>query len=217
MVKGIGDHATYRGGRMFVYGLTKNSTNWAATPSADEFIKALINYTLFDIGPDLGPNWIFKVVLSRGHIAEVLGSGFIGGVPVLDVAPLDYGTVVPLTMAGFVGLQNYGGVPATLARMTADSPWFVDAYSRPGLLPYLLIKSTFYTTIDGIWARVAGGYLRTVAGPAPNLLTRYARVMAWWSTFVSAYAGDFLNPAGKYMVSAPRAGWPILTAWNGLF
>jgi hypothetical protein len=115
-------------------------------------------------------------------------------------------------------LPNYGGVPATLARMTADSPWFVDAYSRPGLLPYLLINGTYYTNITSSkWARVAGGYLYTVAGPAPNLLTRYAQDMAWWSTFVSAYAGDFFNPAGTYKVSAPRAGRPILTAWNGLF
>jgi hypothetical protein len=120
-------------------------------------------------------------------------------------------------MAGFVGLPNYGGVPATLALMTASSPWFVDAYSRPGLLPYLLINETFYRTIEGVWARVAGGYLYTVAGPVPNLLTRYAQDMAWWSTFVSAYAGDFFNPAGTYRVSAPRAGRPILTAWNGLF
>jgi hypothetical protein len=134
MVKGIGERATYKGGRMFVYGLTKNSTNWAATPTYDQFINALINYTLFDIGPGL-PNQQFRVVPSRDHIADVLGSGFIRGIPVLDVAPLVYGTVDPLTMAGFVGLPNYGGVPATLARMTAGSPWFVDAYSRPGLLP----------------------------------------------------------------------------------
>jgi hypothetical protein len=52
-------------------------------------------------------------------------------------------------MAGFVGLPNYGGVPAVLARMTASSPWFVDAYSRLGLLPYLLINGTFYRTIYG--------------------------------------------------------------------
>jgi len=216
IVKGIGEHATYRGGRMFVYGLTKNSTNWAATPTPDDFIEALIRYTLFEIGPGL-PNWLFKVVPSRGHIADVLGSGFFEGIPVLDVAPLAYNTVDPLTMAGFVGLPNYGGVPATLALMTAGSPWFVDAYSRPGLLPYLLINGTFYRTIYGTWARVAGGMLVTVAGPLPNLLTRYAQDMAWWSTFVSAYAGDFFNPAGTYKVSAPRAGRPILAAWNGLF
>ena len=219
---GIGEHAIYRGGRMFVYGLTKNSTDWAATPAPDGFINGLINYTLFDIRPGLPIWWAFTVVPSRGHIADVLGSGFVssrfvGGIPVLDVAPLAYGTVDPSSMAGFVGLPNYGGVPAVLARMTASSPWFVDAYSRPGLLPYLLINGTFYRTIYGGWARVAGGYLYTVAGPVPNLLTRYAQDMAWWSTFVSAYAGDFFNPAGTYMVSAPRAGRPILTAWNGLF
>jgi len=216
MVRGIGERATYRGGRMFVYGLTKNSTNWAATPVRDEFIHRLIRYTLFDISFALF-GWTFKVVPSRGHTADVLGSGFLGGIPVLDVAPLAYGTVDPSTMGGFVGLQNYGGVPATLARMTASSPWFVDAYSRPGLLPYLLRNGTFYRSIYGDWARVAGGELITVAGPAPNLLTRYAQDMAWWSTFVSAYAGDFFNPAGTYRVSAPRAGRPILTAWNGLF
>jgi hypothetical protein len=218
MVKGIGEHATYRGGRMFVYGLTKNSTDWAATPSPDEFIRLLIRYTLFDIYWAALPNHWFRVVPSRGHIADVLGSGFIWwGIPVLDVAPLAYGTVDPSSMAGFVGLPNYGGVPAVLAQMTTGSPWFVDAYSRPGLLPYLLINGTFYRTIYGIWARVAGGRLVTVAGPAPNLLTRYAQDMAWWSTFVSAYSGDFFNPAGTYRVSAPRAGRPILTAWNGLF
>jgi hypothetical protein len=226
MVKGIGEHATYRGGRMFVYGLTKNSTNWAATPTRDDFIYRLIRYSLFEIRPVL-PIWGFKVVPSRGHIADVLGSGFLPYIPeldgflpyipVLDVAPLAYGTVDPSSMAGFVGLPNYGGVPATLARMTASSPWFVDAYSRPGLLPYLLINGTFYRSIEGVWARVAGGYLYTVAGPVPNLLTRYAQDMAWWSTFVSAYSGDFFNPAGTYRVSAPRAGRPILTAWNGLF
>ena len=217
MVKGIGEHATYKGGRMFVYGLTKNSTDWAATPTYDEFIDRLILYTLFEINWAALPNHWFKVVPSRGHIADVLGSGFIWGIPVLDVAPLAYGTVDPLSMAGFVNLPNYGGVPAALARLTASSPWFVDAYSRPGLLPYLLINGTFYRTIYNIWARVAGGVLFTVAGPAPNLLTRYAQDMAWWSTFVSAYAGDFFNPAGTYTVSAPRAGRPILTAWNGLF
>jgi hypothetical protein len=238
LVKGIGEHATYTGGRMFVYGLTKNSTCWAAPPTYemtaygltkdvtngaappryDPFIEALIRYTLFEIGPGLVDNWDFKVVPSRGHIADVLGSGFLPwSIPVLDVAPLAYGTVDPSTMAGFVGLPNYGGVPAVLARMTADSPWFVDAYSRPGLLPYLLINGTYYRTIEGDWARVAGGYLYTVAGPSPNLLTRYAQDMAWWSTYVSAYAGDFFNPAGTYKVSAQRAGRPILTAWNGLF
>jgi len=219
MVKGIGEHATYKGGRMFVYGLTKNSADWAADtpPTYDEFIYRLIRYTLFEINWATLPNHLFKVVPSRGHIADVLGSGFFGGIPVLDVAPLAYGTVDPLSMAGFVNLPNYGGVPATLARMTASSPWFVDAYSRPGLLPYLLINRTFYRTIYGTWARVAGGRLITVAGPAPNLMTRYAQDMAWWSTFVSAYAGDFFNPAGTYRVSAPRAGRPILTAWNGLF
>jgi len=217
LVKEIGEHATYRGGRMFVYGLTKNNTNWAATPKPDDFIKALTNYTLFDIGPGLNDSRVFKVVPSRGHVADVLGSGFITGIPVLDVAPLAYGTVDPLTMADFVRLPNYGGVPAALARMTASSPWFVDAYSRPGLLPYLLINGTFYRTIHGNGARVAGGYLLSVAGPSPNLLTRYAQDMAWWSTFVSAYAGDFFNPAGTFKVSAPRAGRPILVAWNGLF
>ncbi|MFZ8811322.1 MAG: hypothetical protein ACO2PN_24865 [Pyrobaculum sp.] len=219
IVRGIGERATYRGGRMFVYGLTKNNTDWAlgATPTHDDFIERLIRYTLFEINGGTLPNRVFKVVPSRGHIADVLGSGFIGGIPVLDVAPLAYGTVDPLTMAGFVGLPNYGGVPATLARMTATSPWFVDAYSRPGLLPYLLINRTFYRTIYDLWARVAGGWLVTVGGPAPNLLTRYAQDMAWWSTFVSAYTGDFFNPAGTYRVSALRAGRPILTAWNGLF
>jgi hypothetical protein len=217
MVRGIGERATYRDGRMFVYGLTKNSTNWALTPEPDEFIYRLILYTLFEINWATLPNHWFRVVPSRGHIADVLGSGFFWGIPVLDVAPLAYGTVDPLTMAGFVGLPNYGGVPAVLARMMATSPWFVDSYSRPGLLPYLLINGTFYRTIYGLWARVAGGILTTVAGPAPNLLTRYAQDMAWWSTFVSAYADDFFNPAGTYRVSAPRAGRPILTAWNGLF
>jgi len=216
MDAGIGEHATYKGGRMFVYGLTKNSTDWAATPRRDDFIYGLIRYTLFEINWALLNN-VFRVVPSRGHIADVLGSGLLWGIPVLDVAPLAYGTVDPLSMAGFVGLPNYGGVPATLARMTASSPWFVDAYSRPGLLPYLLINGTFYRTIYNIPARVAGGELVTVAGPAPNLMTRYAQDMAWWSTFVSAYAGDFFNPAGTYRVSPPRAGRPILTAWNGLF
>jgi hypothetical protein len=97
-------------------------------------------------------------------------------VPVLDVASLAYGTVDPLTMAGFVG-----------------SPWFVDAYSRLSLLLYLLINGTYYRTISGFSARVTGGVLSTVANPAPNLLTRYAQDMAWWSTFVSAYSGDFFN------------------------
>jgi len=41
--------------------------------------------------------------------------------------------------------------------------------------------------------------------------------MAWWSTFVSNYTGDFFNPANTYKVSNPRYGRPILTAWNGLF
>jgi len=217
MVKGIGERATYRGGRMFVYGLTKNSTDWALTPEPDEFIDLLILYTLFEINWATLPNRVFRVVPSRGHIADVLGSVFVWGVPVLDVAPLAYGMVDPLSMGGFVGLPNYGGVPAVLARKMATSPWFVDAYSRPGLLPYLLINGTFYRTIYNVWARVAGGRLVTVAGPAPNLLTRYAQDMAWWSTFVSAYAGDFFNPAGTYRVCTLRAGKPILTAWNGLF
>ena len=212
--------AIYRNGSMFVYGLTKNSTNWAETPGSDDFIRRLIHYTLFEISDALS-SWPFKVVPSRGHIADVLGSGLLYGWPVLDVAPLAYGTVDPLTMADFVGLPNYGGVPATLARMNASSPWFVDAYSRPGLLPYPLINRTFYRTFhNGLTSypiRIAGGELFTVAGPAPNLLTRYAQDMAWWSTFVSAYAGDFFNPAGTYRVSALRAGRPILTAWNGLF
>jgi hypothetical protein len=52
-------------------------------------------------------------------------------------------------------------------------------YSRPGLLPYLLINGTFYETIEGTGARVAGGYLLAVAGPVANLLTRYAQDMAW--------------------------------------
>ena len=220
MRKGIGERATYRGGRMFVYGLTKNSTDWARnSPSADDFIVALINYTLFHIGPGSGDNWRFKVVPSRGHIADVLGSGFLSNstIPVLDVAPLAYGTVNPLTMDNFTMLPNYGGVPAVLARMTTTLPWFVDAYSRPGLLPYLLINRTFYTTIEGRASRVAGGYLYTVAGPIPNLLTRYAQDMAWWSTYVSDYSGDFFRLNSAYNVSARRAGRPILTAWNGLF
>jgi hypothetical protein len=221
LVKGIGDRATYRGGRMFVYGITKNSTDWAATPTYDEFIEALIRYTLFEINWATLPNQWFKVVPSRGHIADVLASGLLWGSPfivsVLDVAPLAYGTVDPLSMGGFVGLPNYGGVPGALALMRTNAPWFVDVYSRPGLLPYLLINGTFYRTIYGAPARVAGGRLFAVAGPVPNLLTRYAQDVAWWSTFVSAYSGDFFNPAGTYRVSAPRAGRPILTAWNGLF
>ena len=136
---------------------------------------------------------MFMVVPSRGHIADVLGSGFLDGVPVLDVASLAYGTVDPSTMAGFVGLPNYGGVHAIVAQMTASPPWFVDAYSRLGLLLYLLINWTYYRTISGFSARVTGGVLSTVASPAPNLLTRYAQDMAWWSMFVSAYSGDFFN------------------------
>jgi hypothetical protein len=218
---GIGENATYRGGRMFVYGLTKNSTDWAATPTPDEFIDALIRYTLFEIAWGTLSNWDFRVVPSRGHVADVLGSGLIWGIPALDVAPLAYGSVNPSTMSDFVNLPNYGGVPAVLARMSGSSPWFVDAYSRPGLLPYLLINGTFYRKILWFgfpeWARVAGGILHTVGGPSPNLLTRYAQDMAWWSTFVSNYTGDFFNPANTYKVSNPRYGRPILTAWNGLF
>jgi hypothetical protein len=216
IVATIGETATYRGGRMFVYGLTKNSTNWAATPTHDEFIYRLIRYTLFEIGPGL-LTWPAKVVPSRGHIADVLGSGFLYGIPALDVAPLGYGTADPSTMGSFVNLDNYGGFPAVLAQMSTSSPWFVDAYSRPGLLPYPLRNGTFYRLMDSFWFRAAGGFMITVGGPSPNLLTRYAQDMAWWSTFVSAYAGDFFNPADTYRVSAPRAGRPILTAWNGLF
>jgi len=210
--------AIHRDGRMFVYGLTKNSTDWADTPTHDEFIKALILYTLFEINGAV-LSIPFTVVPSRGHMTDVLGSKFLWlfSIPVHDVAPLAYGTVDPSSMAGFVGLPNYGGVPAVLARMTAGAPWFVDAYSRPGLLPYLLVNGTFYRKIYGAPAMVAGGVLYTVAGPAPNLLTRYAQDMAWWSTFVSDYAGDFFNPANTYDVSDLRAGRPILTAWNGLF
>jgi hypothetical protein len=216
LVAGPSSPAIHRGGRMFVYGLTKNSTNWASTPDRDEFIFRLIKFTLFDIATGLDTRET-KVVPSRGHIADVLGSGFLGGIPALDVAPLAYGSVDPSTMGAFIGLPNYGGFPVVLAKMTTNSPWFVDAYSRPGLVPYPLVNRTFYRFMEGDRFRVAGGYIRTVGGPAPNLLTRYAQDMAWWSTFVSDYDGDFFNPANAYRVSALRRGRPILTAWNGMF
>jgi len=219
IVRGIGQNATYRGGRMFVYGLTKNSTAWAETSplTHDPFIFRLIRFTLFELAPGL-PTWVAKVVPSRGHIADVMGSGFLLGIPALDVAPLAYGTADPSTMGSFVNLINYGGFPAILARMRAGSPWFVDAHSRPGLLPYPLINGTFYRSMDGFWFRAAGGYMFTVGGPSPNLLTRYAQDMAWWSTFLSNYTGDFFNPANTYRISNQRNhSRPILTAWNGLF
>jgi len=215
----IGEYATYRGGRMFVYGITKNSTNWADTPSPDEYIRYMLTYTLFEIQWFTLPNWYFKVIPSRGHIADVLAASMLwwGPISALDVAPLGYGTVDPLSMGGFVGLPNYGGVPGVLALMRSVAPWFVDSYSRAGLLPYLLYNGTFYRHIYNIWARVAGGWLWAVGGPSPNLLARYAQDMAWWSVFVSDYAGDFFNPADTYRVSPLRAGRPFLGAWNGLF
>lgn len=215
----IGEKGVVSGGHMFVYGMTFNVTNWVANNQPDPYIVALLNYTLFNLRQYPG-GWI--VAPSRGHMADVLGLGWVqwtnaSGWLALDVAPLGYGTVDPMSMAPFV---YNGSIPVLLYPCSSSAPWYVDSYGRVSLVKAANFRLANQTTIYNKTIPVAGTRVTSVAGPLANLVTRYMQDFAWWSPFLNSYSGDFFNTVVRVCVTGCgglKSGNLVVQSWNNFW
>lgn len=223
--------ARYSGGAMFIYGYTRNMTNWVHNNAPDPYIQNLVNYAIFGIpkiglpyvrNPDLGGNHyksalyiatcslnvyepVYGVVGAYAFVGDVLALGFVTRMThymAFDVAPTDYAGSYPPAARD---LSNFGGFAVVLGKYPSGS--FVDNYGRAGLA----------RTIFARRFNVSSTSIVTVGGPIPNLMTRYAQDFFWFVPFVADYSGVtvYAPPRTYYADSAFRIRL-VPTVWNNM-
>jgi len=224
-----GTPVTYKGGVMFVYGYAYNITNWAASMQPDQYIRALVERTIFHL-PTLSPAGCgsnattcrspfgFEIgvagsmadptdVLALGYVANVVGAPWYG----LDIAPGAFQNLYTASSTtgiyNFTRVRNFGGLPVVLARLNSTFPYFYDKYYR------FAFNKTFMLNIEGV---VGGRAIFTVGGPIVNMLTRYTQDFAWYAPFIHDYrSAPFPFAFNRYYVAhTPYIGSLFITVWN---